>query len=124
MRLYDGRGRLPYENGAFGTVFASEVLEHIPNWSATLAELARCTMGNLIVTVPNLAAIPLLASNYVVPWHFLEADHKNFFNITSLALALREHFSDLQIFQLHYKVVNGVSYYVSVGVVATGKRGT
>jgi SAM-dependent methyltransferase len=46
--------RLPFADGAFDHVLASEVLEHIPDHSAAFAELARVLRpgGNLAITVP------------------------------------------------------------------------
>ncbi|HEX6786115.1 MAG TPA: class I SAM-dependent methyltransferase, partial [Acidimicrobiales bacterium] len=46
--------RLPFEDGAFDRVIASEVLEHIPDDQAALDELARVLRpgGTMAVTVP------------------------------------------------------------------------
>jgi len=47
---------LPFRDGAFGAVICSETIEHIPDESATIAEIARVLRPNglLFVTVPNL----------------------------------------------------------------------
>ncbi|MHB1552743.1 MAG: class I SAM-dependent methyltransferase [Acidimicrobiales bacterium] len=47
--------RLPFEDGAFDRVIAAEVLEHIPQDTAAMAELARVLRpgGTMAVTVPR-----------------------------------------------------------------------
>jgi SAM-dependent methyltransferase len=46
---------LPYQNGEFDVVIASEILEHIPSDEHAIAELVRVTApgGALVVTVPR-----------------------------------------------------------------------
>jgi SAM-dependent methyltransferase len=46
---------LPYEDGTFDCVIASEILEHVPEDDAAIAELTRVLKkgGNLAVTVPR-----------------------------------------------------------------------
>ena len=48
--------RLPFRDGAFDAVISSETIEHIPDESAAIAEIARVLRphGLLFVTVPNL----------------------------------------------------------------------
>jgi len=43
----------PFEDGEFDLVTAIEVLEHVPDPSATLAEMARCAARHLLVSVPR-----------------------------------------------------------------------
>jgi SAM-dependent methyltransferase len=47
--------RLPFEAGAFGTVFSNSVLEHIPDVDAVVHEVARVLRpgGQLVFTVPS-----------------------------------------------------------------------
>jgi SAM-dependent methyltransferase len=54
VALADGR-RLPYASGTFTSVLANSVLEHIPDPSPVLREVARVvqTGGQLIITVPS-----------------------------------------------------------------------
>lgn len=54
VALADGH-RLPYPASAFATVFSNSVLEHIPDPSHVLSELARVLQagGQLIITIPS-----------------------------------------------------------------------
>jgi 2-polyprenyl-3-methyl-5-hydroxy-6-metoxy-1,4-benzoquinol methylase len=49
----DGDGRLPFGDGEFELAAAIEVLEHVPDPCATLAEMARVSSGYLLVSVPR-----------------------------------------------------------------------
>jgi ubiquinone/menaquinone biosynthesis C-methylase UbiE len=44
---------LPFERGAFGLVMAIEVLEHVPDPSRVLAEMARVSNQYVLVSVPR-----------------------------------------------------------------------
>jgi len=44
---------LPFEAGQFDMVTAIEILEHVPNPDATLAEMARVAQRHLLVSVPR-----------------------------------------------------------------------
>lgn len=44
---------LPFPSGSFDLVLAIEVLEHVPDPAAGLAELARVSRGDLVVSVPR-----------------------------------------------------------------------
>jgi SAM-dependent methyltransferase len=50
---------LPFANGAFGTVVAAEIIEHVFDTQAFVRELARVTRpgGWLAITTPNLVAL-------------------------------------------------------------------
>jgi len=45
--------RLPFADGQFELASAIEVLEHVPDPEHTLAEMARCSCGHLLVSVPR-----------------------------------------------------------------------
>jgi 2-polyprenyl-3-methyl-5-hydroxy-6-metoxy-1,4-benzoquinol methylase len=45
--------RLPFADGEFGLVTAIEVLEHVPDPAHSLAEMARCAQGHMLVSVPR-----------------------------------------------------------------------
>jgi 2-polyprenyl-3-methyl-5-hydroxy-6-metoxy-1,4-benzoquinol methylase len=44
---------LPFADGEFDLAAAIEVLEHVPDPERTLAEMARCARGHLLVSVPR-----------------------------------------------------------------------
>ena len=51
-------GPLPFEDGAFGAVFAGEIIEHLVDTAGFLAELHRVLApgGVAVITTPNLAS--------------------------------------------------------------------
>lgn len=46
-------GSLPFADGEFDVATAIEVLEHVPDPEHTVAEMARCASGHLLVSVPR-----------------------------------------------------------------------
>lgn len=94
--LVDGR-TLPFADGAFDATVCIEVLEHIADPVAFLAEIRRVTRQRLLISVPNLEILPYLQPHLAVPWHLLEADHKNFFTRSSLQALLRPHFRHVEV---------------------------
>jgi 2-polyprenyl-3-methyl-5-hydroxy-6-metoxy-1,4-benzoquinol methylase len=51
-RVLEGDG-LPFADREFDLACAIEVLEHVPDPDRTLAEMARCASGHLLVSVPR-----------------------------------------------------------------------
>ena len=51
--LFGDIARLPFPSGALDLVLAIEVLEHVPDPAAGLAELARVSRGDLVLSVPR-----------------------------------------------------------------------
>ena len=51
--LFADIARLPFPAKAFDLVLAIEVLEHVPDADAALAELARLARGHLVLSVPR-----------------------------------------------------------------------
>jgi 2-polyprenyl-3-methyl-5-hydroxy-6-metoxy-1,4-benzoquinol methylase len=47
------KGDLPFAENEFDLASAIEVLEHVPDPERTLAEMARCARGHLLVSVPR-----------------------------------------------------------------------
>ena len=53
LRALDVTGGLPYGDGEFDLVCATEVLEHVPGPEAVVAEMARVARRHLLVSVPH-----------------------------------------------------------------------
>lgn len=53
FRALDVTGGLPFADGEFDLVCATEVLEHVPGPERVVAEMARVSCGWLIVSVPH-----------------------------------------------------------------------
>ncbi len=53
LRTLDVTGGLPYGDGEFSLVCATEVLEHVPAPEQVVAEMARVASGYLLVSVPH-----------------------------------------------------------------------
>jgi SAM-dependent methyltransferase len=84
--------RLPFADGAFDRVIASEVLEHIPDDAAALAELARVLRpgGSMAVTVPSWLPETVcwrLSDEYHAP--FVEGGHVRIYGRADLRARLR-----------------------------------
>ena len=90
--------RLPFGDATFDAAIAIEVLEHVAEIEALVAELARVTRTRLLVSVPNMEVIPYYAPLGVVPWHLLESTHVNFFTRASLQAVLARHFREVEVF--------------------------
>jgi len=90
--------RLPCGDAEFDDAICIEVLEHTKNPEGFAAEIARIIRRRALFSVPNMELLPYLHDWRVVPWHLLEADHKNFFTRASLRVLLSRFFSRVEIF--------------------------
>lgn len=90
--------RFPCLDREFDHAVCIEVLEHIENPESFLSEIARVVRGRALFSVPNTEVLPFLKDWEVVPWHLLEADHKNFFTRTSLRELLKKYFARVEVF--------------------------
>ncbi|HUH15945.1 MAG TPA: class I SAM-dependent methyltransferase [Gaiellaceae bacterium] len=79
---------LPFADRSFDTVLLFEVLEHVADYASLLAEARRVARRNVLVTVPNNGAEPLLRAASLTFDHMLDVDHVNFFTEETLAKAL------------------------------------
>lgn len=114
LTYYSGAFPAPFENGAFRTVTCCEVLEHIPDYEAAVAELARLAHERVLLTVPDMSAIPRGYHHGVVPWHLMERSHVNFFTQQSLAELLKSHFRDVQFFRVGEVRCERLRFYTSL----------
>jgi SAM-dependent methyltransferase len=118
--FYSGSMPLPFENDSFKSVVLSEVLEHILEPEAVMAEVARICKDSLLVTVPDLSGVPLNHKNGVVPWHLLESTHVNFFNARSLEVFLGKWFSKVELFRIGQTQTNDTQWWG--GLMALAKK--
>lgn len=89
---------LPGVDGEWDNAICIEVLEHVKDPDVFLREIARMIRTRALFSVPNLEVIPYLYDWRVVPWHLLEADHKNFFTRESLRSLLSRFFRRVEVF--------------------------
>ena len=122
VTLYDGGFPLPFADNSFDIVVASEVLEHIPNYKDAIAEIARVCRRQVILTVPDMSAIPLGAHHRLVPWHLLESTHLNFFTQESLTECLKPHFGRIDFGRIGQSRINETMYFVSLVADCGSKR--
>jgi 2-polyprenyl-3-methyl-5-hydroxy-6-metoxy-1,4-benzoquinol methylase len=108
----DGR-KLPFGDGTFDAALCIEVLEHIEDTKQFLTEIRRVA-PNLMVSVPNFEVVPYLSELEVIPWHLLEADHKNFFTRWSLGHLLGQFYRQVEVTAYHpmrIKTPDGVKLF-------------
>lgn len=118
VELYAGSLPLPYDDGAFASVVMSEVLEHLVEPENAMAEIARICRGTLLVTVPDLSAVPLNHKNEVVPWHLLSSDHVNFFNSRSLKQFLEKWFPRVELYKIGRQLTNDTQWWCNLMALA------
>lgn len=114
ITLYDGTLPLNLPDGAFTSVFCSEVLEHIPDYHAAVKEIARLASEQAIFTVPDMSTIPLGFRHSLVPWHLLESTHVNFFNQSSLLATLKPFFSRVEFSRIGGCPMNDSRFFTSL----------
>jgi len=109
IQLYDGAFPLNFASNSFNSVVASEVIEHIPLYEDAMREIFRISASKVLITVPDMAAVPILHKYSVVPWHILESTHVNFFTVHSLTEILRSYCREngISVFRIGNFVVNG-----------------
>lgn len=111
VQLYAGSLPLPYDENAFASVVMSEVLEHLHEPESVIEDIARICRGALLVTVPDLSAVPLNHKNEVVPWHLLSSDHVNFFNSRSLKEFLKKWFPKVELYKIGRQLTNDTQWW-------------
>jgi len=98
-RLVDpASGRFPCTDQEWDCAICIEVLEHIAEPQSFVQEIRRVIRQRALFSVPNLEVLPFLNDWAVVPWHMLEADHKNFFTRASLRALLEGCFRRVEVF--------------------------
>lgn len=122
VELYEGRLPLPYDDGRFQSVIATEVIEHIPDYIAIIAEIARVCRNTFAITVPDMTCIPVGHRIGMVPWHLLEGTHVNFFTHRSLAKVLEPYFDVVHYYQLARCEIGGVHIPGCLAAIATKRE--
>lgn len=97
-RVNSETAQLPGADSEFDCAICIEVLEHVANSAEFVAEIARLARKRALFSVPNLELLPYTHDWGVVPWHLLEADHKNFFTRASLRAVLMKSFRSVEVF--------------------------
>jgi SAM-dependent methyltransferase len=105
FRLVPLDGPLPFDDGEFDLIWASEVIEHVADTERWLQEVARVLApgGRLLVTTPNHPRAALAArgiEHYSEPF----GDHLHLYTRGSLATAL----TDLGFQQVEVRAVGGL----------------
>ncbi|MCX6955845.1 MAG: class I SAM-dependent methyltransferase [Verrucomicrobia bacterium] len=120
-RHVDGR-TLPFADASFDAALCLEVLEHLADPAAVLAEIRRVAPRQLLVSVPNCELLGYLWDHLATPWHMLEADHKNFYTRHSLGALLRPFYSRVELgFHTPYplRTVEGTPLHYHLFAIAT-----
>ncbi len=114
VTLYDGAGPAPFPDGHFASVTCCEVLEHMPDPAAAVAELVRLARECVFITVPDMSSIPRGFRHGVVPWHLLEATHLNFFTQQSLEALVAPYAERVDVARVGVVRCGPLTYYTSL----------
>lgn len=93
------QGPLPFADRSFDTVLLFEVLEHLPDPDAVIAEARRVARKNVLFTTPNSGGLTELRQSGLLFEHFADLDHKNFFTTKTLQELLERHFDRVSVEQ-------------------------
>lgn len=122
FRRVDSEGsELPCGDREWDAAICIEVLEHVKEPDIFLREITRTSRRRALFSVPNLEVLPYFHGWAVVPWHLLEADHKNFFTRASLRSLLERYFRRVEIFSYGehpLKTRDGVPVHVHFWAIA------
>jgi SAM-dependent methyltransferase len=118
VTVYDGSLPAPFRDGQFQSVTCCEVLEHIPQPAAVVRELVRLARQTILITVPDMSAIPRGFHHGVVPWHLLESTHVNFFTQHSLEQLLMPSVRRAEFLRIGQVQCDRLKYFTSLAVVA------
>lgn len=112
---------LPCANEEWDCSICIEVVEHVREPDIFVREVARVIRRRALFSVPNMEVLPYFHDWSIVPWHLLEADHKNFFTRSSLSVLLQSHFRHVEVFPFGehpVKTRDGIPLYMHFFAVA------
>jgi SAM-dependent methyltransferase len=92
--------RLPFKSNSFDGAICYDIFEHLNNPREILRELKRCVKGRLVVSVPNCADSNALIESGLTYEHFMELDHRNFFDRISLFELFSEFYEHVDIHEI------------------------
>lgn len=115
--------KLDFPDRSFDTVTMLEVLEHVDDPYAALAEIVRVARGNLIVSVPNVEPIIECVRHNVVMHHFMDPTHVNFFTEGMLERFLKDYFPHVRVIPYErFFEISGRRLYYHLAAVASFKE--
>lgn len=118
ITFYDG-GTLPFEDNAFKSCIATEVIEHIEDYNLALSEIRRVCSREVLITVPDIMSIPIMFPTCTVPWHLLEATHCNFFTYRSLKSTLEKIFTKVSMYKILPVKTNESKWFISIAAICS-----
>lgn len=92
--------KLPFKDNTFTIVYASHILEHLPNPDVFLKQAKRVSTKYLYIQVPSLNYI---ANN--IKWTEENPEHLYTWSKDSLRNLLKRHFPNVRIYETHFSRV-------------------
>ncbi|MGE5341642.1 MAG: class I SAM-dependent methyltransferase [Candidatus Omnitrophota bacterium] len=89
--------KLDFPDKSFDTAIMIEVLEHVDDPHAALAEVVRVTRKNFILSVPNLTPLHECVGHNLIMHHFFDSSHVNFFTRSMLERFLKGYFPQVDV---------------------------
>lgn len=100
--------RLPMPSRSFDLVICSEVLEHLADVPAALAELQRISRGHVLITVPHEPFFRALARLAVRLRLGPDPEHRQFWTATGFRRLVHRHFEEVVFaYSSHYQLALG-----------------
>lgn len=92
-RVVDITQPLPFSDGSFDCVIASEVIEHIVRSEDLLKEMARIASQDIIISIPNSAfwkyRLQLLFGHFPKQWVLFPYEHVRFWSISDFKTTVK-----------------------------------
>jgi methionine biosynthesis protein MetW len=89
----DLEARLPFDDGQFDYVIASEVIEHIIHSEELVREMVRISCSDILLTIPNSAfwkyRLSLMLGRFPKQWIVYPYEHVRFWSVSDFKNTLR-----------------------------------